>query len=167
MKPNLSCLVAAFLIATLSLGAQPVRDRSAPKGGWIPPTADQLKKQVLINLRSVAQDFYKDLQMSNCSKNVTVLITTDFNRSISENNSLGTDHGRSFPMLVLGENVNPGFIGKFADLMNVDSEGNLIHKNFHVNQVLGSIMEQLFGLYTFELSRIGLSNYNSIDVLKK
>ena len=44
MKSNPSCLVAAFLIATLSPGAQPVRDRSAPKGGWIPPTADQLKK---------------------------------------------------------------------------------------------------------------------------
>ena len=44
MKPNLTYFVAAFFFATFSPGAQPERDRSAPKGGWVSPTAEELKK---------------------------------------------------------------------------------------------------------------------------
>ena len=44
MKTSLTYFVVACFIATFSQGAEPERDRSAPKGGWIAPTAEELKK---------------------------------------------------------------------------------------------------------------------------
>ena len=44
MKASLLSLLLFFPLATLMQGQEPKRDTSAPKGGWIPPTAEELKK---------------------------------------------------------------------------------------------------------------------------
>ena len=44
MKPKLSLLLAILMVASISRGAEAERDRSAPKGGWVHPTEEELKK---------------------------------------------------------------------------------------------------------------------------
>ena len=44
MKASLLFLLLFFPLASLMQGQEPKRDTSAPKGGWIPPTAEELKK---------------------------------------------------------------------------------------------------------------------------
>ena len=44
MKASLLFLLLFFPLATLMQGQEPKRDTSAPKGGWVSPTAEELKK---------------------------------------------------------------------------------------------------------------------------
>ena len=44
MNAVLPCFASLFLVAFLAGGVDVERDRSAPKGGWIFPTAEELKK---------------------------------------------------------------------------------------------------------------------------
>jgi hypothetical protein len=44
MKASLLSLLLFFLLTVLMRGQSPKRDTSAPKGGWVVPTAEELKK---------------------------------------------------------------------------------------------------------------------------
>jgi uncharacterized protein (DUF1501 family) len=48
---------------------------------------------------------------------LTVIVMTEFGRRIYENSSLGTDHGRGFAMMVIGDSINGGkILGARPDL---------------------------------------------------
>ncbi len=51
-----------------------------------------------------------DADLSNWHKQVTTLVITEFGRRSYENGSLGTDHGRGFAAMILGEGVSGGQI---------------------------------------------------------
>lgn len=54
------------------------------------------------------------LDLSAHRHNYTVMITTEFGRRVYENASLGTDHGRGFALMALGERVHGGqVLGKW------------------------------------------------------
>ena len=44
MKVSLLSILLFFFLFTFILGQEPKRDTSAPKGGWVVPTAEELKK---------------------------------------------------------------------------------------------------------------------------
>jgi uncharacterized protein (DUF1501 family) len=46
--------------------------------------------------------------MSSCRQRVTVLVTTEFGRRVYENASQGTDHGRGFAAMLLGNSAAGG-----------------------------------------------------------
>jgi uncharacterized protein (DUF1501 family) len=49
-----------------------------------------------------------DLDLQSQRPNYTVIITTEFGRRVYENASLGTDHGRGFAFMALGDRVKGG-----------------------------------------------------------
>ena len=49
-----------------------------------------------------------ETDMTTCSRRATVLVITEFGRRVYENASQGTDHGRGFAAMLLGENVAGG-----------------------------------------------------------
>jgi uncharacterized protein (DUF1501 family) len=49
-----------------------------------------------------------ETDMSSCRQRVTVLVTTEFGRRVYENASQGTDHGRGFAAMLLGNSVAGG-----------------------------------------------------------
>lgn len=51
-----------------------------------------------------------DADLKSHRANYTIMITTEFGRRIYENASLGTDHGRAFTFMALGERVKGGRI---------------------------------------------------------
>lgn len=51
-----------------------------------------------------------DLDLKGERKNYTIMITTEFGRRIYENASLGTDHGRGFCFMALGDRVKGGHV---------------------------------------------------------
>lgn len=58
-----------------------------------------------------------DADLSSRRKQVTTLVITEFGRRSYENGSLGTDHGRGFAMMVIGEGINGGRIyGRYPGL---------------------------------------------------
>ena len=55
---------------------------------------------------------------------VTTLVMTEFGRRVYENGSLGTDHGRGFAMLAMGQRINGGKVhGKWPGLAEEDTPG--------------------------------------------
>ena len=56
--------------------------------------------------------FVKDLAFLKIEKRVTGLTFSEFGRRITDNASMGTDHGAAAPMFVFGANVKNGILGK-------------------------------------------------------
>ena len=56
---------------------------------------------------------------------VTLVTLTEFGRTINENSSGGTDHGRGTVMMVLGRNVHGGVYGDFPATIANGPEGDL------------------------------------------
>lgn len=80
---------------------------------------------------------------------VTVLVMTEFGRRIYENGSLGTDHGRGFAVLALGDRIAGGTIhGKYPGLDERDAfllgPGGL-SINLDYRNVLSEILISLMG----------------------
>ncbi len=58
-----------------------------------------------------------DADLNACRDRVTILVLTEFGRRVYENGSLGTDHGRGFAMLALGNRIQGGkILGEKPDL---------------------------------------------------
>lgn len=61
-----------------------------------------------------------DADLGDERQRVTVVVMTEFGRRIYENGSLGTDHGRGFAMMVIGNRVNGGKV--FGDKPNLNAD---------------------------------------------
>lgn len=73
------------------------------------------------------QAFYQDLGPA--MNEVTLVTMSEFGRTIDENSSGGTDHGRGTAMMVLGSNVNGGIYGAFPSTIANGPEGDLTVMN--------------------------------------
>jgi uncharacterized protein (DUF1501 family) len=51
------------------------------------------------------------MKASGRSKDITVLVYSEFGRRVKANGSDGTDHGASGPVFLIGDRVNGGFYG--------------------------------------------------------
>lgn len=71
--------------------------------------------------------FYKDL--GSAMDEVTLVTMTEFGRTINENGSGGTDHGRGSALFVMGRNVNGGVYGDFPNEIVDGPEGDLTVAN--------------------------------------
>jgi len=69
--------------------------------------------------------FYSDLAAHGKADNVVVMTWSEFGRRVEENGSLGTDHGTTAPMFILGNPVNKGIYGEPPSLSSLDENGNL------------------------------------------
>lgn len=81
-------------------------------GGWdthfFQGAAEGAQAQNIGELASSIDAFVKDL---GARRDYTILVFTEFGRRISENGSLGTDHGRGFSAFALGAGVKGGMHG--------------------------------------------------------
>jgi uncharacterized protein (DUF1501 family) len=69
--------------------------------------------------------FYNDLAGHSKADKVVIMTWSEFGRRVEENGSLGTDHGTSAPMFVLGTPINKGIFGEPPSLSSLDQNGNL------------------------------------------
>ena len=66
-----------------------------------------------------------EADLINYRDRVTTLVMTEFGRRVYENGSLGTDHGRGFAMLAMGQRINGGKVhGKWPGLAEEESPGS-------------------------------------------
>lgn len=85
----------------------------------------QLTEQaaLLTELDAAIDAFYATLHPS-WSRRVAILTFSEFGRRARANASLGTDHGNSSNLLLIGDNVKGGFYGKAPDLTKLTSRGD-------------------------------------------
>jgi uncharacterized protein (DUF1501 family) len=72
--------------------------------------------------------FYNDLRAQGLLEDTLVLSFSEFGRRISENGSLGTDHGSASVMMAIGGRVNGGFYGTAPNL-NFDPRNPTLENN--------------------------------------
>jgi uncharacterized protein (DUF1501 family) len=69
--------------------------------------------------------FMKSISAGDRSREVTVMIYSEFGRRVESNASDGTDHGTSAPVLIIGNGVKGGLYGEQPSLKHLDPNGNL------------------------------------------
>lgn len=68
--------------------------------------------------------FYADLKAQSSGGRVLTLCFSEFGRRLSQNGSLGTDHGAAAPVFLAGPMVRPGILGEHPSLTDLD-QGDL------------------------------------------
>ncbi len=97
-----------------------------------------------------------DADLLNLRDRVTTIVMTEFGRRIYENGSLGTDHGRGFAVLAMGQGINGGKVhGKWPGLAEEETPGsnrlNIAGPSglkvlFDYRSVLGEVLTNILGL---------------------
>jgi len=99
-------------------------------GGWdthegmgAPEDSNSYFRQHARDLGDALAAFHQDLGADMAE--VTLFTMTEFGRTINENGSGGTDHGRGSVQFVMGANVAGGVYGDFVPSINDGPEGDL------------------------------------------
>jgi uncharacterized protein (DUF1501 family) len=81
------------------------------------------------------------MRSTNRSKDVTVLVYSEFGRRVRANASQGTDHGTSGPVFLLGEKVKGGFHGEQPSLGNLKDDDLAVTTDFR--DIYAEILESV------------------------
>jgi uncharacterized protein (DUF1501 family) len=95
------------------------------------------------NLSNALGAFMTDLGSD--ANEVTVIVGTEFGRTIGETGSGGFDHGRGSALMVLGNNVNGGVHGAFPSAITPGPEGDLAVLNDY-RTVIGEVLLRRGGI---------------------
>jgi len=100
------------IVSKLIQADAPTRVWSVSLGGFDTHANEANAQSVLLGSVSSAIDkFLTDLKTSKHGSDVVVLVYSEFGRRVVGNASMGTDHGTSGPMFIIGDKVKGGFYG--------------------------------------------------------
>lgn len=102
-----------------------------------------LHARILTYSSDALRAFIEDLGRIGRSRDVTVMVFTEFGRRVPENASKGTDHGTATPVFVLGDRVKGGFYGSPPSLTELD-DGNLRYTT-DFRRVYASLIKEWLG----------------------
>jgi uncharacterized protein (DUF1501 family) len=75
---------------------------------------------------------------------VTIVVLSEFGRTVKANASAGTDHGTTNPMFVIGDRVRGGLYGQRPSLTSLDRNGRMI-SSVDFRSVYGSVIDGWMG----------------------
>lgn len=119
---------------------------------------------LLYHLFSGLKIFQDDLAARNVEDKVLTMTFSEFGRRVASNESLGTDHGTSMPVFVIGKGVKGGLLGENPDLDNLNN-GNLVYTTDY-RRIYASVIQDWFGATTegMEASGFGEWSGNRLDL---
>ena len=86
------------------------------------------QKKLLKTYSESMEVFVNDLKQNDTFKNTLVITFSEFGRRLQQNAAGGTDHGAANNVFIIGENLKTkGFYNDAPNLLNLDSNGDLIH----------------------------------------
>jgi uncharacterized protein (DUF1501 family) len=113
-------------VAALIGAGFPTRVYAAAIGGFDTHAAQaDTRRALLTELDAAVSGFQRDLRRLDRDRQVATLLFSEFGRRLEENASLGTDHGTSGIVLLLGAGVVPGLHGRPPSLTRLDANGDL------------------------------------------
>jgi uncharacterized protein (DUF1501 family) len=83
------------------------------------------------------------MKASGRSRDITVLVYSEFGRRVKANGSEGTDHGTSGPVFLIGDRVNGGFYGDQPSLSKLVDGDLAVTTDFR--DVYSSVLEKVLG----------------------
>jgi uncharacterized protein (DUF1501 family) len=132
------------VVAKLIAAGAPTRAWSVSLGGF-DTHANEANAQALL-LGTVSKSittFLSQMKASGRSKDITVLVYSEFGRRVKANGSEGTDHGTSGPVFLIGDRVNGGFYGDQPSLSKLVDGDLAITTDFR--DVYSSVVEKVLG----------------------
>lgn len=108
-------------------------------------------------MRSIADSvsaFLEDLKTDGLDEKVLIMTFSEFGRTLGENGSNGTDHGKGGSLMVFGTGIKRGVYGEQSDLINeIDGGGDPLAKTDH-RAVSATILRDWFGLPQDEVNSL-------------
>jgi uncharacterized protein (DUF1501 family) len=98
--------------------------------------------------------FHARLDRDGQSDRVLVMTFSEFGRRVTENASLGTDHGAAAPMLLSGPSMQELLVGEMPSLSQLEDGDLKFHTDFR--SVYRTVVEDWFGL---SIDKIGLESF--------
>lgn len=130
------------IVAKLVNAGAPTRVWSVSLGGFDTHADEKGAQSILLGaVSSAITKFMSQMRGSNRSKDVVVLVYSEFGRRVRGNASDGTDHGTSGPVFLLGERVKGGFYGDQPSLSRLRNDDLEVTSDFR--DVYGSILEKV------------------------
>ena len=132
------------VVAKLIAAGSPTRAWSVSLGGF-DTHANEANAQALL-LGTVSKSittFLSQMKASGRSKDITVLVYSEFGRRVQANGSEGTDHGTSGPVFLIGDRVTGGFYGDQPSLSKLIDGDLAVTTDFR--DVYSSVLEKVLG----------------------
>jgi uncharacterized protein (DUF1501 family) len=89
--------------------------------------------------------FQKDLEKRGLADKVVVMTFSEFGRRVTQNGTMGTDHGSAAPVFVIGSGVRGGILGRNPILSDLDGNGDIKYQ-YDFRQIYTSILEDHLGV---------------------
>jgi uncharacterized protein (DUF1501 family) len=132
------------VVAKLIAAGSPTRAWSVSLGGF-DTHANEANAQALL-LGTVSKSittFLSQMKASGRSKDITVLVYSEFGRRVQANGSEGTDHGTSGPVFLIGDRVSGGFYGDQPSLSKLVDGDLAVTTDFR--DIYSSVLEKVLG----------------------
>lgn len=164
------------LVANLIAGGLQTQIYIVSLGGWdlhssaVSSETDKLTGQhpnLLSKLSMAIAAFEDDLKLLNKADEVMGFVTTEFGRRIKSNDSLGTDHGTTWPAIVFGSKVNPGIIGNNPGIPAVVTKSDNLPLQYDFRSIYAGFYKQWFGLDDLETTQLLSKSFPEIQVIAK
>jgi uncharacterized protein (DUF1501 family) len=149
------------IVAKLIAAGSPTRVWSVSLGGFDTHADEHTAQSTLLGAVSNSiTKFMSQMRSTNRSKDVTVLIYSEFGRRVRANASQGTDHGTSGPVFLIGEKVKGGFHGEQPSLQKLKDDDLAVTTDFRdiyaslLEKVLNTPKEQVLSKWSSRLELI-------------
>ena len=132
------------VVAKLIAAGSPTRAWSVSLGGF-DTHANEANAQALL-LGTVSKSittFLSQMKASGRSKDITVLVYSEFGRRVKANGSEGTDHGTAGPVFLIGDRITGGFYGDQPSLSKLIDGDLAVTTDFR--DIYSSVLEKVLG----------------------
>jgi uncharacterized protein (DUF1501 family) len=141
-ESNLSAQLS--VVAKLIAAGSPTRVWSVSLGGFDTHADENSAQSALLGAVSNSlTKFISQIRSTSRSKDVTVMVYSEFGRRVRANASQGTDHGTSGPVFLIGSRVNRGFHGEYPSLQQLRNDDLAVTTDFR--DIYASIVERVLG----------------------
>jgi len=108
------------VVAKLIAAGSPTKVWSVSLGGFDTHANEKGTQSILLgNVSAALTRFLAQVNTTNRGKDVVVMMYSEFGRRVKANASLGTDHGTSGPVFVMGDRIKGGFYGDQPSLTSL------------------------------------------------
>ena len=121
---------------------------------------------LLSKVSEAIKAFMDDLKGLGASKRVAGMTFSEFGRRIKSNASNGTDHGAAAPLIVFGDGIQAGVLGKNPTISSVTTVNDNIPMQYDFRSVYATLLEKWFCVDRATLSNVMLKDFQSLPLIK-
>lgn len=164
------------LVANLIAGGLQTQIYVVSLGGWDTHSGQvtsEASKQTgthptLLSKLSVAiAAFQDDLKLMSKADEVVGFVYTEFGRRIKSNDSLGTDHGTTWPAILFGSNINPGIVGSNPIIPAVVGKSDNLAMQYDFRSIYAGLYKQWFNLTEQDTAQILGASFPEMQLITK